>query len=106
MNLSWTIPFSQVMPDSFSLNYNINKLSGSPASQTTDSLTLINGVDANLMANGGSFSYLLEGLTAYTEYSFSLSSNYSSSISDPVAVTATTDQDSKKIHTCTAIYRG
>ena len=103
LNLSWSIPFPQVVPDSFSLDYDINKLSGAPATTTTDSLT-IDISNTSVTDNGGSFSYLLEELTAHTEYSFSLSSNYGSSTSAPITASAVTDQDSKMILTCPSMY--
>ena len=97
LNLSWSIPFPQVVPDNFTLDYDINKLSGALATTTTVSLT----INTSLMENGEKFSYLLEELTAHTEYSFNLSSNYGSSTSAPITASANTSQDSKRILTCT-----
>ena len=99
LNLSWSVLFPHVEPDNFSINYDINKLSGAPATTTPVSLTT-DISDTSLMENGENFSYLLEGLTAHTQYSFSLSSNYNSSTSAPITASAVTDQDSKRILTC------
>ena len=43
------------------------------------------------------FSYLLESLLSYTEYTFSLSSNYAGNASDVIMASSTTDEDSKRI---------
>ena len=63
---------------------------------TTDSLSIIIG-DADLVTtdNYENFSYILGDLTAYTEYSFNLSSVYGNAISDVVSASGTTSEASK-----------
>ena len=97
IQLSWTIPFPQVLPDGFILNYTINQLSGTQP-ETSSVYLVIDSDDTDLVASGSGesmYDYVLEGLTAHTEYTFSLSSNYSSAISDVVTAVATTNEDSE-----------
>ena len=80
------------MPDNFSINYTINKLTGMPASSDFNSLNLN---VSELMPNEGNFSYTLDGLTPYTDYSFTLSSLYDLTMSDVVSTSATTSEAGK-----------
>ena len=63
-----------------------------PASPDFNSLNLN---ASQLMPTGGAFSYVLEGLTPYTNYSFSLSSLYDLTMSDVVSTSATTSEGGK-----------
>ena len=80
------------MPDNFSIDYTINKLTGMPASSNFNSLNLI---ASELMPTVGNFSHRLYGLTPYTNYSFSLSSLYDLTMSDVVSTSATTSEAGK-----------
>ena len=95
LTLSWTIPFHEVAPDSFSLSYTINKYTGAAPTTANDSLSIPYN-DTGLSVTGVmNFSYVLGGLTAYTEYSFSLASVYGSAVSSEVDASANTTEGSK-----------
>ena len=96
LNLSWTVPFHQVVPNSFTVSYTINRLSGTEPSPNSDTFTIASDNDTSLRKTDGMYSYLLdEGLTAHTHYSFSLSSTYGTAMSKQVNATATTSEDSE-----------
>ncbi|CAI8003305.1 Phosphatidylinositol phosphatase PTPRQ [Geodia barretti] len=92
LTLSWTVPFSQVTPNSFSISYTVDKLTGTPPAIPSGSLSIaINDTDLDT-ADNANFSYVLGGLTAYTEYTFNLSSLYGASTSSVVSATGTTSE--------------
>ena len=93
--LSWTVPFSQVTPNSFSISYTVDKLTGTLPAMTSVSLSIAIG-DADLdTTDNASFRYVLGGLTAYTKYTFNLSSVYGASTSSVVSTTGTTSEACK-----------
>ena len=95
LTLSWTVPFSQVTPNNFSISYTVDKLTGTPPAIPSGSLSIpINDTDLDTTDNAN-FSYVLGGLTAYTEYTFNLSSLYGASTSSVVSATGTTSEASK-----------
>ena len=98
LNLSWTVPFHQVVPDSFTVSYTTIRLSGIQPSPNSDTFTIAYDNDTSLRETDGMYSYLLdEGLTAHTDFSFSLSSTYGTAMSKQVNATATTSEDSELI---------
>ena len=59
----------------------------------------MNDIDLTIEDDGGSYSYLLQELTYYTEYTFTLSTVYGNSTSDTVTTsTITTPEGSKYIY--------
>ena len=62
---------------------------------TTDSLSIPIGDIDLVITDGENCSYILGDLTAYTEYSFNLSSDYGNDISDVVSASGTTSEASK-----------
>ena len=94
--LSWTLIFPVITPNSFSIQYTINKLSGALPATTDITLTIaLDDTDLTIEDDGGTYSYLLQGLTYYTEYTFTLSTVYGNSTSDTVTTSTTTTEGSK-----------
>ena len=70
---------------------------------TTDSLSIPIG-DAGLdITDNENFSYVLGDLTAYTEYSFNLSSVYGANTSSAVSASGNTSEGSK-LYSCMPIH--
>ena len=83
--LQWDIPFEQVPPDRFLLEYNLTKLSGEAASQTQFSVSL----------NDSTSSYTVQNPLSYTDYEFRLFAFYDDDESDGVTTSYQTPQDSE-----------
>ena len=83
--LQWNIPYEQVPPDSFFLEYNLTKLSGEPASQTQFSVWL----------NDSNRTYTVENPLSYTQYEFRLFAFYGDDQSAGVTTSHQTPEASK-----------
>ena len=83
--LQWNIPYEQVPPDSFFLEYNLTKLSGEPASQTQFSVRL----------NDSTHTYTVENPLSYTQYQFRLFAFYGDDRSAGVTTSHQTSEASK-----------
>ena len=83
--LQWNIPYEQVPPDRFDLEYTLTKLSGEPASQTQFSVRL----------NDSTRTYTVENPLSYTQYQFRLFAFYGDDQSAGVTTSHQTPQASK-----------
>ena len=83
--LQWNIPYEQVPPDRFDLEYNRTKLSGEPANQTQFSV----------MLNDSNHTYTVENPLSYTQYQFRLFAFYDDDRSAGVTTSHRTPETSK-----------
>ena len=83
--LQWDIPFEQVPPDRFLLEYNLTKLVGEAANQTEFSVSL----------NDSTYSYTVQNPLSYTDYEFRLFAFYDDDQSDGVTTSYQTPQASE-----------
>ena len=83
--LQWDIPFEQVPPDRFLLEYNLTKLSGEAASRTQFSVNL----------SDSTYSYTVQNPLSYTDYEFRLFAFYGDDRSDVVTTSYQTPQASE-----------
>ena len=83
--LQWNIPYEQVPPDRFDLEYTLTKLSGEPASQTQFSVRL----------NDSTRTYTVENPLSYTQYQFRLFAFYGDDQSAGVTTSHQTPETSK-----------
>ena len=83
--LQWDIPFEQVPPDRFLLEYNLTKLTGEAANQTRFFVSL----------NDSTYSYNVQDPLSYTDYEFRLFALYDDDQSDIVTTSYQTPQTSE-----------
>ena len=77
VNLTWTIPFTEVPPDSYILTYTATKLSGAPLVET-ESIKFIDNETLSFATNGRTFT--ISDLLFDSHYQFELVAVYEGGI--------------------------